>query len=113
MLSWKLRPPRLPPDFVPRPRVPERLTEGSGRRLPPTIQLVIASRDAPPLGVAVLRGRRDLAEVGPDDLRFDPAEVGAFLQGRPGAPLDQRLVADTVDRSDGWAAGLRLMTLFG
>src|SRR6187551_3821707 len=31
--STKLRPPRLPPDFVPRPRVHERLTKGWGRPL--------------------------------------------------------------------------------
>src|SRR4051812_16870385 len=31
--TTKLRPPLLPPDFVPRPRVHERLTEGWGRRL--------------------------------------------------------------------------------
>src|SRR4051812_17585832 len=31
--STKLRPPALPSDFVPRPRVHERLTEGWGRRL--------------------------------------------------------------------------------
>src|SRR5688572_7948766 len=31
--STKLRPPALPPDFVPRPRVHERLTEGWGRHL--------------------------------------------------------------------------------
>src|SRR3954469_11103851 len=31
--STKLRPPTLPPDFVPRPRVHQRLTEGSGRSL--------------------------------------------------------------------------------
>src|SRR3954470_5628057 len=31
--STKLRPPALPPDFVPRPRVHERLTDGWGRRL--------------------------------------------------------------------------------
>ena len=31
--TTKLRPPALPPDFVPRPRVHERLTEGWGRRL--------------------------------------------------------------------------------
>src|SRR6188472_1545609 len=31
--STKLRPPTLPPDFVPRPRVHERLTEGHGCRL--------------------------------------------------------------------------------
>src|SRR5215213_6480910 len=29
----KLRPPALPPDFIPRPRVHERLTAGSGSRL--------------------------------------------------------------------------------
>src|SRR3954465_5172186 len=33
MLSTKLRPPTLPPDFVPRPRVHERLDAGNGCRL--------------------------------------------------------------------------------
>src|SRR6188508_1304067 len=31
--STKLRPPTLPPDFIPRPRIYERLTEGQGRSL--------------------------------------------------------------------------------
>ena len=50
------------------------------RRLPPTIQLVIASREEPPLPVALLRGRRELAEVRADDLRFDRAEAIAFVR---------------------------------
>src|SRR4051794_18331082 len=33
MSSTKLRPPTLPPDFVPRPRVHERLDQGNGCRL--------------------------------------------------------------------------------
>ena len=81
------------------------------RRLPPTIQLVIASREEPPLPVALLRGRRELAEVRADDLRFDRAEAMAFVRGMSDAPLDLRRVADAVDRSEGWAVGLRLLTL--
>ena len=81
------------------------------RRLPPTIQLVIASREEPPLPVALLRGRRELAEVRADDLRFDRAEAIAFVREMSDAPLDLRRVADAVDRSEGWAVGLRLLTL--
>jgi len=81
------------------------------RRLPPTIQVVIASRAEPPLPVALLRGRRELAEVRADDLRFDRAEAMAFVRGMNEAPLDLRHVADAVDRAEGWAVGLRLLTL--
>jgi LuxR family maltose regulon positive regulatory protein len=83
------------------------------RRLPPTIQLVLASREEPPMQVARLRGRGELAEVRADDLRFDRAEASAFLRVTSEEPLDPHVVASTVDRSEGWAAGLRLMTLVG
>jgi LuxR family maltose regulon positive regulatory protein len=81
------------------------------RRLPPTVQLVIASREEPPLPLALLRGRRELAEVRADDLRFDLAEAGAFLQGTSGEAFDPDGVAEAVERSEGWAAGLRLLSL--
>jgi len=81
------------------------------RRLPPTIQLVIASREEPPLQLALLRGRGELAEVRADDLRFDRSEARTFVRGMSGGPLDDRLVAEAVDRSEGWAVGLRLLTL--
>ena len=81
------------------------------RRLPPTIQLVIASREEPPLPLARLRGRRELAEVRVDDLRFDHDEASAFLHATGGERRAPRLVADAVDRSEGWAAWLRLLTL--
>jgi len=81
------------------------------RRLPPTIQLVIASREEPPLQLGLLRGRRDLAEVHADDLRFDRTEAIALVEGMSSTPLDLQRVADAVDRSEGWAAGLRLLTL--
>jgi LuxR family maltose regulon positive regulatory protein len=81
------------------------------RRLPPTIQIVIASREAPPVQLALLRGRRELAEIRADDLRFDRAEAMAFVRGMSDAPLDLRVVAEAVDRSEGWAVGLRLLSL--
>jgi LuxR family maltose regulon positive regulatory protein len=81
------------------------------RRLPPTIQLVISGREDPPLQVARLRERREIAEVRADDLRFDRAEAIAFVRAMGDAPLDLRLVADSVDRSEGWAVGLRLLSL--
>ncbi len=83
------------------------------RRLPPSIQLVLASRAAPPLPVALLGGRHALVEVRADDLRFDRAEALAFVRGMSTAPLDLRGVAEAVERSEGWAVGLRLLTLVG
>jgi len=80
-------------------------------RMPPTIQLVIASREAPPLQLGLLRGRHELAEVRAADLRFHRAEAFAFVEGMSNAPLDLQVIADAVDRSEGWAAGLRLLTL--
>src|SRR6185295_9757892 len=81
------------------------------RRLPSTIQLVIVSREEPPFHVALLRERRELAEVRADDLRFDRTEAVALVEGASSRPLAPHLVADAVDRSEGWAAGLRLLTL--
>jgi LuxR family maltose regulon positive regulatory protein len=83
------------------------------RRLPSTIQLVLASRAAPPLPVTLLVDQHALAEVRADDLRFDRAEALALVRGMSPAPLDLRGVADAVERSEGWAVGLRLLTLVG
>ena len=83
------------------------------RRLPPNIQLVIASREEPPIPVALLRGRRELTEIRIDDLRFNRAEAMAFVRGTSGESLDDQGVTDTVNQSDGWAVGLRLLTLVG
>jgi LuxR family maltose regulon positive regulatory protein len=83
------------------------------RRLPPNVQLVIASRDDPPLPTAALRARRELAEIDVNDLRFDIDEARAFLERAGGQPLHEPGLADTLRRCEGWAVGLRLTTLAG
>ena len=47
--------------------------------LPPNLHLLIASRQTPPLALPLLRGRRRLLEIGPQDLRFTVEEAAAFL----------------------------------
>ena len=46
--------------------------------LPPQMNLVIASRSDPPLPLARLRGRGELAELRAADLRFTPRRGGCF-----------------------------------
>ena len=46
--------------------------------LPPNLHLVIGSREDPPLPLARLRARGQIAELRAADLRFTPAEAAAF-----------------------------------
>jgi LuxR family maltose regulon positive regulatory protein len=83
------------------------------RRLPTSVQLVIASREEPSLPIAALRARRELAEVRAEDLRFSRAEASSFLAGSGRPPLEPQIVAEAVDRTEGWAVGLRMLALGG
>src|SRR6266568_1255555 len=55
--------------------------------LPPQIHLVIASRTDPPLPLARLRGRGELAEIRAADLRFTLGEAAAYLNEVMGLAL--------------------------
>ncbi len=54
---------------------------------PPNLHLVISTRADPPLPVSRLRARRQLSEFRSADLRFNAAEVTAFLHGMLGLRL--------------------------
>jgi LuxR family maltose regulon positive regulatory protein len=79
--------------------------------LPPQVCLLIATREDPPLALARLRARGQLAEVRAADLRFSPAEADAFLNAAQGLALPAPAVATLTARTEGWAAGLRLAAL--
>jgi LuxR family transcriptional regulator, maltose regulon positive regulatory protein len=79
--------------------------------LPPSLQLVLASRADPPLSLARLRGRGQLAELRQADLRFTPQEAGELLGATVGAELPEVAVAALGNRTEGWAAGLQLAAL--
>jgi LuxR family transcriptional regulator, maltose regulon positive regulatory protein len=79
--------------------------------LPPSLRLVLASRTDPPLSLATLRGRGQLAELRQADLRFTSQEAAELLGATVGAELPEVAVAALGNRTEGWAAGLQLAAL--
>ncbi|HKQ02375.1 MAG TPA: LuxR family transcriptional regulator, partial [Actinomycetes bacterium] len=79
--------------------------------LPPTMHLVVASREDPPLPLPQLRAGNQLTEVRAADLAFSLEEAAAFLGAGMGLRLAETQVAALVDRTEGWAAGLQLAGL--
>src|SRR6266542_3745900 len=78
---------------------------------PPGLHLVLTSRADPPLGLARLRARGQLAELRDADLRFTAQEAAALLRAAVGADLPGGAVAALAARTEGWAAGLQLASL--
>jgi LuxR family transcriptional regulator, maltose regulon positive regulatory protein len=80
-------------------------------RLPPGLRLVVASRADPPLPLARLRARGQLAELRAADLRFTEEEAAALLHQTAGLDLPTGSVAALAARTEGWPAGLQLAGL--
>jgi LuxR family maltose regulon positive regulatory protein len=80
-------------------------------RLPAGLRLVVASRADPPLPLARLRARGQLAELRQRDLRFTSQEAGALLRAATGQQLSEAAVAALTARTEGWVAGLQLAGL--
>lgn len=78
-------------------------------RLPPQMHLGIATRHDPPLALARLRARGQLAELRLADLRFTRDEAAAFLNEMLHLNLSPDDLAALQSRTEGWAVGLRLL----
>jgi LuxR family transcriptional regulator, maltose regulon positive regulatory protein len=79
--------------------------------LPPTLHLVIATREDPPLPLPRLRASGQIVEVRAAGLSFNVEEAAAFLGAGMGLRLTEQHVAALVERTEGWAAGLQLAGL--
>jgi LuxR family transcriptional regulator, maltose regulon positive regulatory protein len=79
--------------------------------LPPGLRVVVSGRADPPLPLARLRARGQLAELRAADLRFTDGEAVALLGEAAGPGLPVTAVAALVARTEGWAAGLQLAGL--
>src|SRR5215469_16231500 len=73
-------------------------------RAPPGLRFVLATRHDVRLGLHRLRLEGGLAEIRGPDMRFTVAEAGELLTAA-GVHLPE--VAPLVERTEGWAAGLR------
>ena len=81
------------------------------QHLPAQLHVVLISRREPPLPLGVLRARAELVELDAASLRFTAAETDAFLRDALHTPLPADTVAQLQERTEGWAAGLRLAAL--
>ncbi|HEX6449117.1 MAG TPA: LuxR C-terminal-related transcriptional regulator [Trebonia sp.] len=79
-------------------------------RAPPELRFVLAARHDVRLGLHRLRLEGELAEIRADDLGFSLAEA-AQLFAAAGVELPAATVAVLHERTEGWAAGLRLAAL--
>ncbi|MFC5187599.1 AAA family ATPase [Actinomadura harenae] len=79
-------------------------------RLPPDAHVVVAGRRDPPLRLHRTRLDGELAEIRLAQLRFTEAE-SRELVAAAGLSLPDRVVAVLHERTEGWAAGLRLAVL--
>ncbi|MBI5666981.1 MAG: tetratricopeptide repeat protein [Chloroflexi bacterium] len=79
--------------------------------LPPALHLVLITRSDPALPLARLRARNELHELRAADLRFTLEETHVFLQQTVPFPLPADVIAQLSERTEGWAAGLRLVAL--
>ena len=80
-------------------------------RLPDDAHLVVSSRVDPPLSLARLRARNQMAELGAADLAFTREEATAFLRGVMGLDLSDEDVAALEQTTEGWIAGLQFAAL--
>jgi LuxR family maltose regulon positive regulatory protein len=87
-----------------------RLLERFLAEVPPTLRVLLSTRVHPDLGLHRLRLTGDLVEIRSADLRFSLEETRALLQA-DGIELADDAVAQLHERTEGWAAGLRLVAI--
>ena len=78
---------------------------------PPFMHLVILAREDPPLPLSRMRAHRTLVEMRAADLRFTLEEAEEYLRASPDLELDSAHVAQLVERTEGWIAGVQLASI--
>lgn len=79
--------------------------------LPPSVQVVIMTRADPPLALARMRAAGEMVEIRARELRFDLPQAAALITTVAEAELTDHELADLVERTEGWPAGLYLAAL--
>jgi LuxR family maltose regulon positive regulatory protein len=80
-------------------------------QLPAGVHVLLSTRVDPPLPLARMRAREELAELRVADLQFTGEEASALLNGAMGLRLASDDVERLAERTEGWAAGLYLAGL--
>jgi LuxR family transcriptional regulator, maltose regulon positive regulatory protein len=78
--------------------------------LPQHVHAILATRRDPPLRLHKLRLAGELADIRAADMRFTERETRQFLEAS-GIALPEAAIARLHQRTEGWAAGLRLAAM--
>ena len=81
------------------------------QQAPPPLHLVISSRQDVPFSITRLRASQAITEIRMADLRFTLEEVQSYLHLCLGVQVSPEIVRILVERTEGWAVGLRLACL--
>jgi LuxR family maltose regulon positive regulatory protein len=76
---------------------------------PANLRVVLATRHDPPMSLARRRARGEVGEIRLDDLSFTAEETGQLATECLGLNLNPEEVRQLHSRTEGWAAGLRLL----
>jgi len=79
-------------------------------RLPASSRVILSSRRDPQIHLHRMRLADEVAEIRAGDLQLSEAETGDLLRAS-GLTLSAEAVASLHDRTEGWAAGLRLAAI--
>ncbi|GLV60723.1 LuxR family transcriptional regulator [Dictyobacter sp. S3.2.2.5] len=79
--------------------------------LPQRLHVLLISRREPPIGLSRLRANGELNELLAGELRFTYEEMEDFLHRTLPVPLAPAVLERLAAQLDGWAAGLRLLSL--
>lgn len=80
------------------------------RALPLGAELALSGRSRPEVPLGRLRVEGRVREIGPDDLALTRSEARALLRSR-GLAVDDNGLDELYQATEGWVAGLQLMTL--
>jgi ATP/maltotriose-dependent transcriptional regulator MalT len=79
--------------------------------LPSSVQVVLSTRNDPPLPLARYRAAGEMIEFRARELRFTPDEAALLVRAASAAELGRSDLAVLVERTEGWPAGLYLAAL--
>jgi LuxR family transcriptional regulator, maltose regulon positive regulatory protein len=78
---------------------------------PPSMQLVLITREDPPFPLAKMRAAKKLFELRISQLRFTEAEVKAYFSQQLQISLEEDEIQHIITRTEGWIAGLQMTAL--
>lgn len=78
---------------------------------PPSMQLVLITREDPPFPLAKIRATKKLMELRISQLRFTEEEVKAYFSQQLHISLGEEQIQHLITRTEGWIAGLQMTAL--